>query len=68
MEEFKLGESINIKSLEVFGYHGTFNEEKILGQKYIVDLSLKIKDSFHLLNNDLNKTVDYSKLIEFIRE
>lgn len=68
MEEFKLSESINIKSLEVFGYHGIFNEEKILGQKYIVDLSLKIKDSFHVLNNDLNKTVDYSKLIEFIRE
>lgn len=63
-----MDDTIKIKSLEVFGYHGTFDEEKILGQKYIIDLDIKINNSFHVLGDDLSKTVDYSKLIEFVRE
>lgn len=63
-----MGDVIKIKSLEVFGYNGTFNEEKVLGQKYCLDIELKINKSFRDMKDDLNNTVDYSKLILFIRE
>lgn len=63
-----MNDVIKIKSLEVFGYNGTFEEEKKLGQKYYVNIDVKIKDSFRDVCNDINKTVDYSKLILFVRE
>lgn len=63
-----MNEVIKIDSLEVFGYHGTFHEEKILGQKYIINLEIQINEFFNNLNDDLNKTVDYVSLVEFVRE
>lgn len=63
-----LNDIISIKSLELYGYHGTFEQEKILGQKYLLDLDIEIGDSFFSINDDLSKTVDYSELIKFIRE
>lgn len=63
-----MNEVIKIESLEIFGYHGTFYEEKVLGQKYIVDLEIKLNESFHNLNDDFNKTVDYANLAEYVQE
>ena len=31
-----------IRELEIFGYHGVFEEEKRLGQKFIVSLELDL--------------------------
>lgn len=63
-----MNDFIKIESLEIYGYHGTFVEEKRIGQKYILDLTMKVNNSFYEICEDLNKTVDYSELIKFIRE
>ena len=34
--------AIRIKGLEVFGHHGIFKEENMLGQKFIVDADLHL--------------------------
>ena len=33
-------DSINIKGLEVFAHHGVYREENVLGQKFVVDVSM----------------------------
>lgn len=60
--------SLSINDLEVFGYIGTFEEERKLGQIFKVNLEIKLENYFSEIGNDLSKTVDYSKLLEFIRE
>lgn len=63
-----LNDFIKIDSLEVYGYHGTFIEEKSIGQKYVLNLEMGTKNTFYEIGEDLNKTVDYSELIKFMRE
>ena len=33
-------DKINIKGLEIFAHHGVYREETVLGQKFIVDVSM----------------------------
>lgn len=61
-------EVINIEELEVFGYHGTFYEEKVLGQKYIINLEVKLNEYFSAIDDDLKKTIDYVSLVDFIKK
>lgn len=63
-----MNDIIKIKSLEVFGYHGVFDEEKKLGQKYYINIELKLDKTFREIDGNMNKTVDYSKLVNSVRE
>ena len=60
---------IKIEQLEVFAYHGCKEEEKINGQKFYVDANLYtdvVKTSG--LSDDLEDTVNYSKVCKFINK
>lgn len=57
---------ILIKDLECFGYHGVLEEEKRLGQKFIVSVSLKL-DFIKAIEHDLcQDTVDYGAVSQCI--
>ncbi|AGX41313.1 2-amino-4-hydroxy-6-hydroxymethyldihydropteridine diphosphokinase [Clostridium saccharobutylicum] len=53
-----------IKDLELFGYHGVFEEEKRLGQKFIISLELDLDLKFAARTGDLTKSVHYGELCE----
>lgn len=59
-------DKISIKDLQVFSNHGAMPEEKILGQKFLVsaDFYLDFRDAG--LEDDLSKTLDYSKACKAI--
>lgn len=62
-----------IKDLELFGFHGVFEEEKRLGQKFIVSLELDLDLKLAGRTGDLTKSVHYGELCEkiekeFVRE
>ncbi|SFC83040.1 2-amino-4-hydroxy-6-hydroxymethyldihydropteridine diphosphokinase [Clostridium uliginosum] len=62
-----------IKNLELFGFHGVFEEEKRLGQKFILSLELDLDLKAAGRTEDLTKSVHYGELCEkvekeFLRE
>lgn len=55
-------DSIFIKDIVVFAHHGVFKEEKTLGQKFLIDLKLKMNLQLSAILKDLKKTVHYGVL------
>ena len=61
-------DKIKIRGLEIFANHGVFEEEKILGQKFIVNVDLVMSTRNAGLTDDLNKSVDYGAVCKLISE
>lgn len=59
-------DKIIINELELYAFHGVMDEEKKLGQKFIisVELSLDLHDA--CIDDDINKTVNYAHLCKDI--
>lgn len=57
---------IKIRRLEVFAYHGCEEEEKINGQIFYVDADLYSDIRTPGISDNLNETVDYSKVCDYI--
>ncbi|ABR32397.1 MULTISPECIES: 2-amino-4-hydroxy-6-hydroxymethyldihydropteridine diphosphokinase [Clostridium] len=57
-----------IRELELFGFHGVFEEEKRLGQKFILSFELDIDLKLAGKTGDLTKTVHYGELCEKIED
>ena len=53
-------ETIRIKGLEIFAYHGVNPEEKENGQKFILDIAMQADISRAAQTEDLNETVNYA--------
>jgi dihydroneopterin aldolase len=61
-------DKIILKGMPFFAYHGNNPEENVLGQKFIVDTELFF-DKLKLGKvDDLENTVDYSKVYAIIKE
>lgn len=59
---------ITVKGLETFGYHGVFEEESFLGQKFIVDAVLFTDTRKAGKNDDLEASVDYGEVCKQIKK
>lgn len=59
---------INIKGLKIYGYHGVLKEEKDEGQEFLIDAKLCFDMTNAGLLDELDLTVDYSKVSETVRE
>jgi dihydroneopterin aldolase/2-amino-4-hydroxy-6-hydroxymethyldihydropteridine diphosphokinase len=57
-----------IRDLELFGFHGVFEEEKRLGQKFILSFELDLDLKLAGKTCDLTKSVHYGELCEKIEE
>lgn len=55
-------DKIYIKNLEIFANHGVLEEEKKLGQKFIISLELNLNLRQAALHGNLDETVNYAKL------
>lgn len=59
-------DSIKIVQLEVFAYHGCEEFEKVNGQKFYINASLYTDIRTSGISDDLNDTMNYAKVCEFI--
>ncbi len=59
---------ISIEGMEFFAYHGCFEEEQIIGNKFIVDIFLEVSTEQAQRSDNLSQTVNYQKVYEVIRE
>lgn len=51
-----------LKRIVFYGYHGVYPEENRLGQKYIVDLDLRLNLTRAAQSDDVNDTVNYAEI------
>ena len=59
---------IIIKDLETFGYHGVFEEEAFLGQKFIVTAKLFLDTRKAGKSDDLQDSLDYGVACQLIKK
>lgn len=56
--------SIKITGLQTFGYHGLFEEERTLGQKFSFDISAALREVKTHLSDDLDSSVRYDAVVD----
>jgi len=61
-----MSDSIKIVGVKAKGFHGVLESERERGQKFIVDVELRLNLS--KLNDDLNKTVNYAQVAMVIND
>lgn len=61
-------DKIIVKNLEVFAHHGVHPEEKILGQKFLIDAILYTNLKAAVEQDDLSKTINYSTAIKVLTD
>lgn len=59
---------ISISNLLLFASHGVFEEEKRLGQKFLVDIRLALSTQHAALHNDLESSVHYGLLAREVKD
>ena len=60
--------TITINNIQLWGYHGCLKEERITGTKYVIDFLMKFDTSKAEYSDDINDTIDYSKIYNIIIE
>ena len=58
---------IHLNDMEFYGYHGALPEEKKLGQRFRVTVSLATSLEEAGLTDDLDKTVNYAEVYELCK-
>lgn len=59
-------DTILIRGLEFYGYHGASDEEQIVGHRFIVDADLTVDTRAAGMSDDLAETVSYAAVAERI--
>ncbi|WP_343221635.1 2-amino-4-hydroxy-6-hydroxymethyldihydropteridine diphosphokinase [Peptoniphilus ovalis] len=59
---------IKVKDLEVYANHGLFEEEKKLGQKFLISAEIGLNFRDCAISHDLDKSIDYGKLSHELKE
>jgi dihydroneopterin aldolase len=55
---------VRIRGLEVAGRHGVHEAERILGQRFVVDIDMVLADDRSSRTDDLAHTVDYALIAD----
>ncbi len=63
MNKFLCEDTINVKNINLWAHVGVLEKERLLGQKFLVDLTLWINMRHAAQNDDLASTADYSLAI-----
>ncbi len=58
---------IILKEMVFYGYHGVQDAERILGQRFIVTITLSTDDARDRFIHKLEETVDYTKVYDVIK-
>jgi len=59
--------TIELSGLAVFGHHGFLEEERLLGQRFLVDLWVDL-DEDATTSDRIEETVDYRRLADLVQD
>ena len=60
-------DKIKIKDLELYCHHGVFEEEKQLGQRFVVSLEMELDTRMAGKSDDLDKSIHYGDVCHFVK-
>jgi len=58
---------ITLKAMEFFAHHGCFAEERITGNKFLVDVTFETNVKQATQSDNLHHTIDYQEVYNVIR-
>lgn len=61
-------DEIRIHELEVYGHHGVKKEENVLGQKFLISLTLKMCLRNAGISDDIADSIDYAQVSYLVKE
>jgi len=67
LSQLAVGDRIIMQGMVFHGYHGVFNAEKQLGQKFLVDIEMTTDLRKAGQSDHVRDTVDYSQVYEMIQ-
>jgi dihydroneopterin aldolase len=56
--------TISVRQLAIYAHHGVFAEEKVLGQRFLLDIQLRVHAPEALIHDDIVRSVSYAHVIE----
>jgi dihydroneopterin aldolase len=59
---------IRLNDMVFYGYHGVLEEERILGQRFVVDVEMRLDLAAAGRNDDLERTVNYAAVFDLVRQ
>ncbi len=59
---------VSLKGLEFFAYHGYYDEEQKVGNKYSVDITVRADLKAAAVEDELSQTVNYEALYMIVKE
>lgn len=59
---------IELKSLEFYARHGLLPEEAALGQRFSIDLNLRLADGLQFQSDDIEATINYALVYERVKD
>jgi dihydroneopterin aldolase len=59
---------ILLHGIQFYGYHGVYDEERRLGQRFVVDVELRLDLSEAASRDDVSATVDYGQVQAVVLE
>ncbi|ODT69739.1 MAG: dihydroneopterin aldolase [Pelagibacterium sp. SCN 63-23] len=62
------GDRIILNDLGFYGYHGLYNEEKALGQRFFIDLQCGVDLSGPAQSDTIGSTVSYAAVYDVVKE
>jgi len=63
-----MSDRILLHGIQFYGYHGVYDEERRLGQRFLVDVELRLDFSRAASEDDVSATVDYSQVHAVVLE
>src|ERR1700741_980633 len=60
--------TIRVEGIQLYAYHGCFEEEQKIGQIYIVDVILEADLSRACETDMLTDTIDYARVYEIVKK
>jgi dihydroneopterin aldolase len=59
---------IQIENMEFYSFHGHFKEERIVGNKFIVDLTIETDMKVPAESDNLKDAVNYQRVYEIVKQ
>ena len=59
---------IHLKDIRLKGYHGVLPQEKVVGNDYIINLSIAIDLSKAIESDNLNDTISYAEVFDIVKK
>lgn len=59
--------TVHLNNLEFNGFHGIHDEEKILGNDYVVDVSVEFHEELQVITS-INDTINYATIYNIVKK